>query len=145
MLKTSCSAEEGRPQHAALFYSGHWYREWSRGLSVIKDMGLHTIVELPFHQDESVWASKLSHNFPQSITTDSLKGLGKVDKGSVEVSILFWSVEDGIKVLCPPLQDLGFSRSALFRHRCPIPRRGHHTNVKTKNKALPTNRWSAIS
>ena len=66
-------------------------REWSRGLSVVKDVALHAIVELPYHQDESVRASELAHNCSESLTTDCVKGFGKVDKGGVAVNILFFT------------------------------------------------------
>ena len=47
--------------------------------SVVKDVGLHTIVELSHLQDESVWAPELAHHFLEPLTTGSVKGLGKVD------------------------------------------------------------------
>ena len=57
--------------------------------SVVQDVGLHAIVELSHLQDESVRAPELAHHFLEPLTTVSVKGLGKVDKGRVQVDIFF--------------------------------------------------------
>ena len=65
---------------------------------------LHAIVELPYHQDESVRVPKLADNYPESLATDSsVEDLGKVDKDGLEVDILFLTLFlqlGGKPVLC---------------------------------------------
>ena len=58
-------------------------------LAIILDPCRHTIVELPHHCYEFGGIAKLCHNFPKSLTTDCVKFFRKVDKGHVEVHILF--------------------------------------------------------
>ena len=65
------------------------HREWIRKLTVILDPCKHTIMELPHHCYKFGRTAKLCHNFSKSLTTDCVKCFGKVDKGHVEVHILF--------------------------------------------------------
>ena len=58
----------------------------------------HTIMELPHHCYEFGRTAKLCHNFPKSLTIDCVKCFGKVDKGHVEVHILFLAFF--LKLLC---------------------------------------------
>ena len=80
---TRCNKGVTKRRFTASVYS--LVKEWSRGVSVVKDVGLYDVVELPHHQDESARALKLAHDFPEFLTTVS----GKVTKGDVEVDILF--------------------------------------------------------
>ena len=53
------------------------------------DSGQHSIVELSDDGDELSWASVLHHDFPKTLSTNSVKGLGQIDIGGVQVDILF--------------------------------------------------------
>ena len=64
------------------------HREWIRKLANSLNPCEHTIVELPHHCYELGRTAKFCHNY-QSLTTDSVKCFSKVDKGHVEVHILF--------------------------------------------------------
>ena len=55
----------------------------------ILDPCKHTIVELPHHCYELGRTAKLRHNFPKTLLTDCIKCFGKVNKGHVEVHVLF--------------------------------------------------------
>ena len=66
-----------------------YHREWIRKHAIILDPCKHTFMELPHHCYEFGETAKLCHNFPKSPTTDCVKCFGKVDKGHVEVHMLF--------------------------------------------------------
>ena len=65
------------------------HRESIRKLAIIIAPCKHTIMELPYHCYEFGRTNKLCHDFPKSLTTNCVKCFGKVDKGLVEVHILF--------------------------------------------------------
>ena len=46
-------------------------------------------MELTYDADELCWAAVLRHYSPQTLFTNSVKGLGQIDKGGVQVSVLF--------------------------------------------------------
>jgi len=60
-----------------------------RGVSSVQYSSRHAVVELMHHTDELIWTAKLCHDLPQSLATNSVKGLCQVYKRYVEVSVLF--------------------------------------------------------
>ena len=46
-------------------------------------------MELANNGDGFVGATKLAHDFPQSVSADCVEGLGEIHKGDVEVAVLF--------------------------------------------------------
>ena len=46
-------------------------------------------MELTDHLNEVIRTSKFAHDFPESISTDSIKGFRQVIKSGVEVDVLF--------------------------------------------------------
>ena len=73
---------QGGSKHTALFhFVGDW--EGFRGLPVVFDSGHHSIVELSDDGDELSWASVLRHNFPKTLSTNSVEGLVQIDIGPV--------------------------------------------------------------
>ena len=64
-------AEQCWCQNTALF-DPICYFKWFRELSIILHMCLHAIMKLPHHSYESGWTAKLGHDFPESITTNSV-------------------------------------------------------------------------
>ena len=42
-----------------------------------------------FHGDEPVQTTVLGHNFPETLSANSVKGLFKVHKGDIEAPVLF--------------------------------------------------------
>ena len=81
-------AEQCRGQVTALFDSfGH--REGFRGFPILEDSGHHAVVELADYCNECAWTAEFSHDFPKSILADSVESLGQVNKGRVEVAVLF--------------------------------------------------------
>ena len=48
-------------------------------------------MELTHYFNESAWASKFLHDFPQAISTNGVELLGQVDKDGIEVRILLYA------------------------------------------------------
>ena len=46
-------------------------------------------MELADYCDERAWAAEFFHDFPESLPTDCIEGLGQVNEGRVEVTVLF--------------------------------------------------------
>ena len=46
-------------------------------------------MELTYDGDEPCWAAVLRHYSPQTLSTNSVEGLGQIDKGGVQVIVLF--------------------------------------------------------
>ena len=46
-------------------------------------------MKLTYYGDELGWATKLSHDFPQTFPADSVKNLGQAHKGGIESMVLF--------------------------------------------------------
>ena len=81
-------AEQGGSKHTALFHSVG-YRERLRSLSIVLNSGTHPIVKLTDDGNELSWASILCHDSPKALSTNSVKGLGQIDVGGVQVGVLF--------------------------------------------------------
>ena len=71
-------AEQRWGQEATLLDSvGHW--RGFGGLTVVQDAGHNAIMELVDNYDEPDWAAEFFHDFPESIPTDCIKGLGQIN------------------------------------------------------------------
>ena len=46
-------------------------------------------MELTHNGEKLCWAAVLRHYSPQTLSTNSVKGLGQTDKGGVQVTVLF--------------------------------------------------------
>ena len=75
--------------HVHILACFQFYRKWCRVLSIIMDPWKHAIVELPYLL---LWTWLDSQTLPQfckPITTDCVESFDEIDKGHVEVHILF--------------------------------------------------------
>ena len=75
--------------HYTTLYDTTDHREWLWVLFVILHSGRHAVMKLPGQRYKPVRVAKLVHNFPQPITSDSIKGLDQVNEGGIEADILF--------------------------------------------------------
>ena len=66
---------------------GYW--EGFGGFAVFQDSSHHAIMDLADYCDERAWAAEFFHDFPESLPTDCIEGLGQVNEGRVEVMVLF--------------------------------------------------------
>ena len=78
--------------HDIVLFDPVCHRKWFRVLSIIQNTCLHVMMKLPHHGYESGWRAKLCHNFLKPISTDCDKCFGVIDKGHVEVHILFLTI-----------------------------------------------------
>ena len=80
-------AKESWGEDAVLLHAVcHW--EGIRLVSVIEYVCHHSVVELSDNCDELVWAPKLSHNLPQTVSADCVKCLCQINEGYEEVTVL---------------------------------------------------------
>ena len=49
---------------------------------------MHAVMELMNQHDESVRASKLTHDAPEAVVADGIKGFPQVHNGGVQVNVL---------------------------------------------------------
>ena len=69
--------------------SGPGHNLGFRGFTVVEDSGYHAVAELADYCNECAWTAEFSHDFPKSVWADSVESLGQVNKGRVEVAVLF--------------------------------------------------------
>ena len=53
------------------------------------ERGYHAIMNLAYNGNEPVWATKLGHYLPQTLSAHDVKGLCEINKGCVDISVLF--------------------------------------------------------
>ena len=53
-------------------------------------------MELRDNCDESAWAARFFHDFPDSVSSDSIEGLGHINGGRVKATMLFHTFLPGL-------------------------------------------------
>ena len=61
-------------------------RVW--GLTIVLHISLHAVMKLPDHLDVLLWSTERRHDFPKTLTADSVEDLGYVHKGGEETVLL---------------------------------------------------------
>ena len=64
------------------------HREWLGYLTTVLNSSQHAIMKLLYNGNEFLGASIHCHDSPKAISTYSVKGLGQIDIGGIQVSIL---------------------------------------------------------